>query len=202
MNTASSAPAMLAQQFHRDGALPGDHGRIVVGMHEAQAALDGDAFADSRSSIIAVALENDLGAVSGNGIDLDRRRGAGHHDGRFAAEFTRRERHALGVVACRHRQYAGRALGLAQSGHLVVGAAQFEGKHRLQVFALEQHAMANTSRQSSCFGQWRLDRHLVDARSQHGAQVIGHRIRHEVLRSPMLHRNRKAVQAGHRKPRA
>ena len=31
---------------------------------------------------------------------------------------------------------------------LVVGTAQLEGKHRLQIFAFEQHAIAQTLRQA------------------------------------------------------
>ena len=38
-NTASMSPPRLAQDLHADGALPGDHVRIVEGMHEHQVAL-------------------------------------------------------------------------------------------------------------------------------------------------------------------
>ena len=66
-----------------------------------------------------------------------------HHDRRAAAEPLRGERHALRVVAGRRRDHAARA---ARAGgrlrHLVVGAAQLEREHRLQVLALEQHAVA------------------------------------------------------------
>ena len=41
------------------------------------------------------------------------------------------------------------ALAGAQMRHLVVGAAQLEREHRLQVLALEQHAVAAGARDSA-----------------------------------------------------
>ena len=50
------------------------------------------------------------------------------------------ERHALRMVAGRGADHAARGHGRGQVRDLVVGAAQLEGEHRLQVLALEQHA--------------------------------------------------------------
>ena len=38
-NTASSAPLVLAQHFHGNGALAGDHIRVVKRVHKGQALL-------------------------------------------------------------------------------------------------------------------------------------------------------------------
>ena len=140
-------PLVLAQDLHADRALPGDHVRVVVGMHErgARALLQRERV--RVGVVVAVAVQHDLRAARLDRGDLDVRRGHRHDDRRRAAELLRGERHALRVVAGGGRDHAARALGGREVRHLVVGAAQLEREHRLLVLALEQHAVAEAPRQ-------------------------------------------------------
>src|SRR6185369_5718059 len=56
-------------------------------------------------------------------------------------------------------------------GDLVVGAAQLEGKNRLQVFALQQHFRAQTSRQPRHAVERRFDRYIVDTRLEDALDI-------------------------------
>jgi hypothetical protein len=61
---------------------------------------------------------------------------------------------------------------------LVIGAAQLEGEHRLQIFALEQDPVAQSTRQPGCYLQRRLYGDVVDARLEYALQIIvGQRMR-------------------------
>jgi hypothetical protein len=92
---------MLAQDFHRHGALPGDHFRIVEGMDEGQF-LGFFQFQRVRVGfVVGVAMQHDFAAASLDGIDLDGRCRSRHDDDRPAAELGCRQRHALRVVAGR-----------------------------------------------------------------------------------------------------
>ena len=55
------------------------------------------------------------------------------------AEVFTGERHTLGVITGRGGDHASPLLRVAQMENLVIGPAQLEGEHRLQVLALEQH---------------------------------------------------------------
>ena len=55
---------------------------------------------------------------------------------------------------------------------LVVGAAQLEGEHGLQVLALEQHAIAQAARQALGRLERRFDRDVVDARLEDLLDVV------------------------------
>jgi hypothetical protein len=57
--------------------------------------------------------------------------------------------------------------------HLVVGAAQLEAEHRLLVFALEQHVVAEAARQAARRLQRGFTRHVVDAGGEDALEVIG-----------------------------
>jgi hypothetical protein len=62
-----------------------------------------------------------------------------------------------------------------QVRHLVVGAADLEGEHGLQVLALEPDLVAEPRRQLRGRNQRGLDGHVVDARGQDALQVVdGH----------------------------
>jgi hypothetical protein len=63
------------------------------------------------------------------------------------------------------------ALGRASLGDLVVGAAQLEREHRLQILALEQDAVAEARRQLRRLVDGRLDRDIVDARLEDALDV-------------------------------
>jgi hypothetical protein len=119
-----------------------------------------------------IAVQNDLGPPLGHRFHLDARRGYRHDDGRAAAELLRRERHALRVVAGARRDHAARELRRREARHLVVGAAQLEREHRLQVLSLEQQAIAEPARQAGRHLQRRLLRDVIDARVEDFLEVI------------------------------
>ena len=123
--------------------------------------------------VVRVARQHDLAAEFFHRVDLDNRRRRRHDDHRTTAELLRRERHALGVVAGRGGDYAALALRRGQVRHLVVRAAQLEGKHGLHVLALEQHTVAGAGRDVRRRFQRRLDRHVVHAGVEDLFQIVG-----------------------------
>ena len=170
---------MLAQDFHRDGALPGDHVRVVEGVHEGQALLALQVQGMLVGVRVALAMQHHLAAQAPHGIDLHLRCGDGHHDDGLAPQLARTQRHALRMVAGRRADHTALELRGRELGHLVVGAAQLEAEHRLGVLTLQQHLVAQPLRQ----GLGRLQRgllgHVIDARIQHAAQVVvGGLLRH------------------------
>ncbi len=153
---------MLAQDFHRDGALPGDHVRIVEGMHEHQAALAGEFRRMFVGLVVVVAVQNDLAAEIRDRLHLDVRRRQRHDDDRRNSPGARRQRDTLRMIAGRGADDAALRADRRQLRDLVVGAANFERKHRLQVFTFEQDAIVQTARQPRCGLQRRLDGDIVD----------------------------------------
>ena len=89
----------LAQDFHAYCALPGDHVGIVVRMHEGELAHTLELQRMAVGLVVGIAEQHHLGAARRYRIHLDARRRHRHHDYRLAAEFLRRQGHALGVVA-------------------------------------------------------------------------------------------------------
>ena len=77
---------VLAQDFHADRALSGDHVGIVVGMDEDQSLLRLELPRVRVGFIEAVAVQNDRCAVAANSIDLYVGRGARHDDGRLRSQ--------------------------------------------------------------------------------------------------------------------
>jgi hypothetical protein len=154
---------VLAQDLHGDRALPRDHLGIVVRMHEAQAAPAAERARVSVGLVVGVPAQDDGGAARLDRRDLDLRRGHRHHDGRAAAEPLRGERHALRVVARGSRDDPALQRRRRQLRHLVVGAAQLEGEHRLQVLALEQHPGPGAGGELRRGLERRLDGDVVDA---------------------------------------
>ena len=125
----------LAQNLHGNGALAGNHVGVVKGMHKGHPLLLFQRQGVLVSIAVALTVQDDLGAQGLYGIDLDARGGDRHHDGGFAVELLRRQRHPLGMVASRRTNDAFFELGGAQEGHFVVGASEFEAEHGLLVFA-------------------------------------------------------------------
>ena len=166
-------PLMLSQDFHGDGALAGDHVGIVERVDEGQALLRLQFECVAVGIGIAFAEQRDLAAQPANRVDLELRRGQRHHDHGARAELARAECHTLRMVAGRGANHAAGQLGRAQLNHLVVGAAQLEAEHRLLVFALEQHRVAEPGAQCACRVKCRFHSHVVDACRQDFFQVIG-----------------------------
>ena len=89
----------LPQHFHADGALTGNHVRIVIGMHEGQAALARQHLRVLIGLVVRIAVQHHFGAARRHRGHLDLRRGHRHDDGGAALEFLRGQRHALRMVA-------------------------------------------------------------------------------------------------------
>ena len=162
----------LRQQLQAHRALPGDHVGVVVGMHEGHAALLLKQVGVGLGVAERVAVEHDLGAALAAGPDLDLGGGRGHHDQSVQPQLLGAEGHALRVVARRGGDDAAFPLRLAQARHLVVGAAQLEGKHRLLVLALEQHRVAQALRELRRVLKGGFDGHVVHAAGQHPAHQV------------------------------
>ena len=135
---------MLAQDLLADGPLTGDDLGIVVRVDEDHALVP---LQDARMFIgvvIGVPMQHHFRAPAAHRRDFDGRRGFRHDDGRLDAHPRRRQSHPLGMVARAGGNHAGLALRLIEAGDLVVGPAHLEGEHRLQVLALDEHAIAQT----------------------------------------------------------
>jgi hypothetical protein len=163
---------MLAQDLHRDGALARDHFRVVVGMDESEPAPAAQRPRVDVGLVVGIAAQHHGRSARLDRRDLDLGRGDRHHDGGAAAEPPGGERHALRVVAGGSGDDAALQRRRGELRHLVVGAAQLEREHRLQVLALEQDARAGARGKLRRGLERRLDRDVVDARGEYALQVV------------------------------
>ena len=148
------------QHLERDGALPGDDARIVVGMHQRESAFGQDLLAARLRFRHAFAVEHHLGAVRLGRRHLHERRRHRHDDGRRNLEPRGVIGHRLGVIAGRHGDDAALALGLAERGELHQRAAVLERIGDLQIFVFDVDVGA---------GERRQPRRRQHGRAQHGA---------------------------------
>ena len=165
-------PGMLAQNFHADGALAGNHVRVIVRVHKRQRLFFRENPGMCVGFIVRIAMQHDLRAASAHRVHLDLRRGYRHHNGGGAAQLLCSQRHTLCMIAGGSRDHATRARRWCQAHHLVISAAQLERKHRLQVFALHQHAAAQSLGQAGRRVQRRLGSHVIDAGAEDALQII------------------------------
>ncbi len=168
---------VLAQYLHGDGALSGDHIGIVERVHESELSFFLKLIRVAAGIAVAVAVQHDLHGTLAemlDRVDLDLRRGGRHHDDSLASEAVGGERYALRMVARRGGDHAALELLGSELRHLVVCAAQLEREHRLHVFALEQHGVADARRQVGRVFQRRFDRHVIDAGSEDTFEIALH----------------------------
>jgi len=104
-------------------------------------------------------------------IHLDLRRGAWHDDGSLHAHLLGRHGETLCMVARRCRDDTTLTFGLRKPVHLVIGTAQLERKHGLQVFALQPHLVAKAPRQQQCLVHGGLPGDIVNARVENALDV-------------------------------
>ena len=90
---------MLAQDFHADGALPGDHVRIIEGMHEGQFFLLFQFQRVDVGLVIGIAGEHHFTAAVLHRLNLDLRGCRRHHDHRPATHFCGRQGDTLRMIA-------------------------------------------------------------------------------------------------------
>ena len=135
----------LAHDFHADCALSGNHVGVVKRGNVGQFFF----FCQFHRVIIGIvvgnAFEDDFAASAFDGVDFDLGRGFGHNDDGAAAQTLCRKCDALCVVACAGGDDAAGERFFWQLRHFVVRAANFEGKHGLQVFAFEQDVVVQTT---------------------------------------------------------
>ena len=165
--------ADFVEQLLRRGALPRDDVGMVVGRDQGHAALFGQTLAD-RLAVFAVAVVDDDGrAIAAGRRDLGSRRVVRHDDHRRHAEQRGRKRDRLGVIARGEGDDAGAPLALVEAGQRVEGAAELEGAHALEVFALEEELRAELG-VGGARGQHRRAMSVAgDARGRRGDVVVG-----------------------------
>ena len=128
------------EQLERDRALTRDHVRIVVRRHERGAAFARDRPGEFRAIHRGALVEDHFGAVFARRRDLGCRRVEGHDDDGGRAQQVRRERYALRVVAARKGHHAAGPRAGVELRDPVIGAAELERAHALQVFTLQKDA--------------------------------------------------------------
>ncbi len=89
----------LLGDLEPDRALPGDHGRIVEGMHQQPAVLERGGLGRQQSGVDPAVHMLDPRAEAAGARDLDRARAGRNEDRSRDAEVGRRVRDALGVVS-------------------------------------------------------------------------------------------------------
>ncbi|MNH31116.1 hypothetical protein D3C79_914510 [compost metagenome] len=120
----------------------------------------------------ALAVQHHLAAPRTHAFNLELRGGGWHHDGRAHAQLAGGQGDPLGMVAGRRGDHPALALGRAQAAETGVGTADLEGKGRLQVFALEQHLVAEAARQGRRRLQGRFDRQVVHGCRKNAPHVV------------------------------
>lgn len=88
----------LFEDFHPDGALTGDHERVIVRGHKDEVMHSGEAGTLALGLVKVCAMHDDFGAKAFDVADFDRRCALGHHDGAWDVEARTGEGDALGVV--------------------------------------------------------------------------------------------------------
>ncbi|MNO94079.1 hypothetical protein D3C76_856910 [compost metagenome] len=157
---------MLTQDFHGDRALARDHIRIVKGRNKGAPAFPGQLQCIGQRKRKTFAMQYRIGAPATNSDHLQLRRSGRHYDGGTDPQLPRCQRHTLRMITGRSRDHAASLLRVAQLHQLVVGAADLEGKGRLQVFALEQDLVAQCLRQGRCRLQRRAHRQFIHRRGK------------------------------------
>ena len=117
-------------------------------------------------------MQHHLATVFAHRFDLDLGGGARHHDHRARTHGAGGQGQTLGVVAGGGTDHAALALRFTQPRQLVVGATQLERKHRLQILALKQHAVANAARHQRSGMNRGFNGHVVDAGLENPFDVL------------------------------
>ncbi len=157
---------MLTEDLHRHGTLPGDHIGIVIGVDIDVALLFHQLQRIGQRLGEGITVQHHLAAAGAYALHLQLRRGAWHDDGGLDTQLLGRQRNALGVIARRCRDHATRQFLGRQLRQLVVGAANLEGEHRLQILALEQNLVADSLGKLAGGLQRGFDGDVVDAGSE------------------------------------
>ncbi|MNZ76598.1 hypothetical protein D3C78_951110 [compost metagenome] len=163
---------VLTQNLHGHGALTGDGVRIVIGVDVDKALFVHQLQRIGQRFRERVTVQHHLATARTHAFDLDLGGGLGHHDGGLDPQLTGRQGHALGMVAGRCGDYATGQFLSTELGQLVIGTANLEGEHRLQVFTLEQDVVAQTLAQLAGGLQRSFDGNVVNARGEDLLDVL------------------------------
>ena len=164
---------VLLNHLQPDGALTGDHPRVVERGDEGQPLGGGQALGLGLGGVEVLSDQADLSPQRAHGVDLDARGDGGHDDSGPDTQDRGAARDSLGVVARRGGHHAAGALGFGQGAHGVVGAADLEGVDCLEVLALDLHGAAEARGQGGHLLQGRVLGGLIDGGAQDGAQILG-----------------------------
>ncbi len=157
---------VLAKDLHGNGALARDHIRVVEGVDEGQTLFLDDLHRVRVCLVVGIPVQHGLRTQVAHCLHLDGRSGPRHDDGRLRPQPRCAQSDPLGVVARGGGDHSALERCSVQMGQLVVGPAQLEGEHGLQVLALEKDFVAEPPREVVGAGQRRLSCHIVDAGTQ------------------------------------
>ncbi len=132
----------LLEEFEADGSLPGHDEWVVEWMDEGHAFGFATAGGFLAGLVVVGAVQDDLRAEAAGGLHFDERRGERHHDDGADAALGGVMRDALGVIAGAGGDDAASGLLGGERGDVVECAALLEAAGHLQVFELEEDALA------------------------------------------------------------
>ena len=118
--------AAFAQDLHADGALAGDHVRVVVGVNEGQLFPPCQGHGVGVGVIVSIPCQDNPCATGGHRGHLDLGSCSRHDDGGFTSKPLSGVSHTLGMVPGGGADDAALEAGERKVRHLVVGAAQLE----------------------------------------------------------------------------
>jgi hypothetical protein len=125
------------QDFQADGALAGNHQRIVEGVDQGQILFRGVGQGEFLGLAVAFAGTQYRRAQRFGALDLGHRRAHRHHDGGGDAQLSGMPGDALRVISGGHRDHPGAARLRRQADQLDQRAARLEGAGELQVLELQ-----------------------------------------------------------------
>ena len=162
----------LAQYLHRHRTLAGNHIGVVKWVDKGQpfGCLQVNGMVVGIG--VAVTVQHHFATEVFHGIDLELGRGGGHHDHGPRAQLGCAQGHTLGVVARRGANHSPGQLFGTQVRHFVVRPAQLETEDGLQVFAFEQHGIAQPLPKVAGRVQFSFLGHVVHTGVENPDQVI------------------------------
>ena len=137
--------AVLTEDFHADGSLAGNHIRIIKRRNISQLFLFSQLHCIIIGIIVRHAFQYHFATAALDRVNFNFGRCFRHHDDGTATQILRRQSHTLRMVARAGSNHAAIQGFFRQLRHFVVRAADFERKHRLQIFALEQNLIVQTA---------------------------------------------------------
>ncbi len=173
---------LLREHLQRNGALPGNHFLVIVGMHQDEAAGSGELQGVGFRIVENFPVQDHLGAVTARVDDLHTGGVARHHDHRGDTEAPGVIGHALGVVARGGGDHACTPLLGRERQQLVQRAALLERGGELVILELQVGLGAGDLGQRARMHAGRAHDVPIDGRS--GGADFFDRDRHRPVRLP------------------